>query len=56
MYPDSAPISTMQTLGVGDQGNLSQWINEDTIRIADYYYVRQQSATLQFVPRQHDGV
>ena len=38
MYPDSAPITTLQSLGVGDQ-NLSQWLNEDTIRIADYYYV-----------------
>jgi hypothetical protein len=45
MYPDSAPITTLQTLGVGDQ-NLSQWLNEDTIRVADYYYVDYDRATL----------
>ena len=36
-FPNATPITTMQTLGVGDQG-ISQWLNEDTIRIADYYY------------------
>jgi len=49
MYPDSAPITTLQTLGVGDQ-NLSQWLNEDTIRIADYYYVDYDKATLNLYP------
>jgi hypothetical protein len=45
MYPDSAPITTLQTLGVGDQ-NLSQWLTEDTIRVADYYYLDYDRATL----------
>ena len=49
MYPDSAPITTLQSLGVGDQ-NLSQWLNEDTIRIADYYYVDYDRATLNLYP------
>ena len=49
MYPDSAPITTLQTLGVGDQ-NLSQWLNEDTIRIADYYYVDYDKGTLNLYP------
>jgi len=48
-YPNSAPITTLQTLGVGDQ-NLSQWLNEDTIRIADYYYVDYDSDTLNLYP------
>ena len=48
-YPNSAPITTLQTLGVGDQ-NLSQWLNEDTIRIADYYYVDYDNATLNLYP------
>ena len=48
-YPDSAPITTLQTLGVGDQ-NLSQWLNEDTIRIADYYYVDYDKSTLNLYP------
>jgi len=49
MYPDSAPITTLQTLGVGDQ-NLSQWLTEDTIRVADYYYVDYDRATLNLYP------
>jgi len=49
MYPDSAPITTLQTLGVGDQ-NLSQWLMEDTIRVADYYYLDYDKATLNLYP------
>jgi hypothetical protein len=49
MYPDSAPITTLQTLGVGDQ-NLSQWLTEDTIRVADYYYLDYDRATLNLYP------
>jgi hypothetical protein len=49
MYPDSAPITTLQTLGVGDQ-NLSQWLMEDTVRVADYYYVDYDKATLNLYP------
>jgi hypothetical protein len=49
MYPDSAPITTLQTLGVGDQ-NLSQWLTEDTVRVADYYYLDYDKATLNLYP------
>ena len=49
LYPDSAPITTLQTLGVGDQ-NLSQWLTEDTVRVADYYYVDYDRATLNMYP------
>jgi len=45
MYPNAAPITTLQSLGVGDQ-SISNWLNEDTIRIADYYYVDYDRATL----------
>ena len=49
MYPDAAPISTLQSLGVGDQ-SISNWLNEDTIRIADYYYIDYDKATLNLYP------
>jgi hypothetical protein len=39
----------LQSLGVGDQ-NLSQWLNEDTVRIADYYYIEHDKATLNLYP------
>jgi hypothetical protein len=49
MYPDAAPITTLQSLGVGDQ-SISNWLNEDTIRIADYYYIDYDKATLNLYP------
>jgi len=49
MYPDAAPITTLQSLGVGDQ-SISNWLNEDTIRIADYYYIDHDTATLNLYP------
>jgi hypothetical protein len=49
MYPNSAPITTLQSLGVGDQ-SISNWLNEDTVRIADYYYIDYDRATLNLYP------
>jgi hypothetical protein len=49
MFPEASPISTLKTLGVGDQ-SLSQWINEDTVRIAEYFYVEHESKTLNLYP------
>ena len=49
MYPDASPITTLQSLGVGDQ-SISNWLNEDTIRIADYYYIDFDPETLNLYP------
>ena len=49
MFPDARPISTLQTLGIGDQ-SLSQWINEDTVRIAEYFYIEHETKTLNLYP------
>ena len=49
MYPNAAPITTLQSLGVGDQ-SISNWLNEDTIRVADYYYIDYDRATLNLYP------
>ena len=49
MYPNAAPITTLQSLGVGDQ-SISNWLNEDTVRVADYYYVDYDRATLNLYP------
>ena len=48
-YPNAAPITTLQTLGVGDQG-FSQWMNENTVRIAEYFYVEHEKQTLNLYP------
>jgi hypothetical protein len=49
MFPDASPISSLQTLGIGDQ-SISVWLNEDTVRIAEYYYIEYEKATLNLYP------
>ena len=49
MYPDAAPITTLMSLGVGDQ-SISQWLNDDTIRIAEYFYYDITKKTLNLYP------
>ena len=45
MFPDATPISTLYSQGVGNDG-LSSWLQEDTIRIAEYFYTTYEKATL----------
>ena len=49
MFPNAAPISSMLAQGVGDQ-SLSQWLSEDTVRIAEYFYIDHENATLNLYP------
>jgi hypothetical protein len=49
LYPDAAPISTLMSLGVGDQ-SIAQWINENTVRIAEYFYIEYEKQTLNLYP------
>jgi hypothetical protein len=49
LFPNASPLSTLETLGVGDQ-NLSQWLNTDTIRIAEYFYIEYEKQTLNLYP------
>ena len=49
LYPNAAPITTLQTLGVGDQ-EISQWLNEDTVRIAEYFYKEYTNEKLNLYP------
>ena len=48
-YPDAAPLSSILASGVGDQ-YLSQWLTEDTLRIAEYFYYKHEEATLNLYP------
>lgn len=48
-YPDASPLSSIQQQGIGDQG-LSQWINENTVRIAEYFYIEHKNQTLNLYP------
>ena len=49
MYPDAAPVSSLLQQGVGDQA-IQQWISEDTIRIAEYFYIKHEKAKLLLYP------
>lgn len=48
-FPNATPLTTIMAQGVGDQ-SLSQWLTENTIRIAEYFYVKHESATLNLYP------
>ena len=49
MFPDASPISTLMSQGVGNE-SMSQWLAEDTIRIAEYFYKAYEKATLHLYP------
>jgi hypothetical protein len=49
MFPDAAPVSSLMSQGVGDQ-SLSQWLSEDMVRIAEYFYYTHEKATLNLYP------
>ena len=49
LYPDALPISVMMSQGVGDQ-SLSMWMSQETVRIAEYFYIEHQKKTLNLYP------
>jgi hypothetical protein len=49
MFPKAAPISSLMANGVGDP-SLSAWINQDTVRIAEYFYYETKKQTLRLYP------
>jgi hypothetical protein len=49
MFPNAAPVSSIMTRGIGDQ-SLSMWLSENTIRIAEYFYIDHKKATLHLYP------
>ena len=49
MFPDASPISTLMSQGVGNE-SMAQWLAEDTIRIAEYFYKAYEKATLHLYP------
>jgi hypothetical protein len=49
MFPNASPVSSMMTQGVGDQ-SLAQWLSEDTVRIAEYFYYDYKNVKLNLYP------
>lgn len=48
-YPNATPISTLLTQMVGNE-DISHWISEATVRIAEYFYIETEHITLYFHP------
>lgn len=48
-YPKASPISTLTAMGVGDS-SINQWISETTVRVAEYFYIECEKATLNLYP------
>lgn len=48
-WPNAQPISTLQSMGIGDQ-NLGQWLGENTVRIAEYFYYENEKFNLLLFP------
>ena len=49
MFPDASPVSTLMAQGVGNE-SMAQWLAEDTIRIAEYFYYQTERAVLHLYP------
>ena len=48
-YPKASPVTSIMAQGVGD-ADLTQWVAELTIRIAEYFYYSHEEATLNLYP------
>jgi len=48
-FPNAAPITSIMSQGVGDD-SLSQWLNENTIRIVEYFYHTHTPTKLNLYP------
>jgi hypothetical protein len=48
-FPDAQPISSLMSNSVGD-AQLGQWLQSETIRIAEYFYIEHKKATLHLYP------
>ena len=48
-FPDAEPISSIQQRGTGDE-NLAQWITDNSVRIAEYFYAYYEKAKLNLYP------
>lgn len=48
-YPKASPVSTLTARGIGDS-SINQWISETTVRVAEYFYIECEKATLNLYP------
>jgi len=48
-FPDASPISSILSTAVGDE-SMSAWLDQDTVRIAEYFYYDHKRETLNLYP------
>ncbi len=48
-FPDATPVTTLEVQGVGDE-SLSSWLEEETVRIAEYFYYETTKTKLNLWP------
>ena len=48
-FPDATPVSSLMSQGVGDK-SISQWLGENTVRIAEYFYYETEPKKLNLYP------
>ena len=49
LYPKAAPVSTLLSYSVGDS-TAGYWLNENMVRIAEYFYIVTERRTLHLYP------
>ena len=49
LFPNAEPISSVASRGTGDE-QMSQWVQEDSVRIAEYFYAEYQKGKLHLYP------
>ena len=49
LFPDAQPISSLMAQGVGDP-SFAEWMAEDMVRIAEYFYLEHDQKTLNLYP------
>lgn len=48
-FPDAKPVSSLQSEGIGDPAR-SAWLDDETVRIAEYFYIEYQKVTVNLWP------
>lgn len=48
-FPDAIPVSSLMSQGVGDP-SIGQWLGNDTVRIAEYFYYDKELKKLNLYP------
>ena len=48
-FPDAQPVSSLLAQGVGDT-SISQWISDQTVRVAEYFYYEYKPGKLNLYP------